>query len=120
MQLGGGYEGPFVLIGTQGKIVLTCDRVIWTDPADLWDGYAEFEPPHKTWHGAGWLECIRTREKPINNEDAAYQTEFLCHSSEIAQRLRRPLKWDPVKEEFVGDEEANRMMDKPYREPWHL
>ena len=75
---------------------------------------------HKGGHAGDWRTCIRTREMPICNEDAAYQTEFLCHSSEIAQRLRRPLRWDPVREEFIGDEEANRMRSKAYRAPWHL
>jgi predicted dehydrogenase len=119
-RLGGGYEGPYALIGTKGTIILSCSGVIWTDPADLWDGYADFDPPHKGGHAGEWRACIRTRERPICNEDAAYQTEFLCHSSEIAQRLRRPIHWDPVKEEFIGDDEANQWMDKPYREPWHL
>ena len=119
-RLGGGYEGPFAIIGTKGKIVLSCDAIIWTDPPGLWEGYAEFDPPHKGGHAGDWRTCIRTRERPICNEDAAYQTEFLCHSSEIAQRLRRPLRWDPVKEEFIGDEEANRLRGKPYRAPWHL
>ncbi len=119
-RLGGGYEGPFVIIGTKGKIVLSCNAVIWTDPPELWEGYAEFEPPHKGGHAGDWRTCIRTREKPICNEDAAYQTEFLCHTCEIVQRVRRPLKWEPVKEEFIGDEAANRLLEKPYRAPWHL
>jgi len=34
--------------------------------------------------------------------------------------LKRPLKWDPVKEEFIGDDEANRWLDRPKREPWTL
>ncbi|MBM4030541.1 MAG: Gfo/Idh/MocA family oxidoreductase [Planctomycetes bacterium] len=119
-RLGGGYEGPYLIIGTKGKLALTCGAFIWADPPGLWEGYAEFDPPHKLGHGGDWRTCIRTREKPICNEDAAYQTEFLCHTCEIAQRLRRPLKWDPVKEEFIGDDEANRMTSKPYRAPWHL
>ena len=119
-RLGGGYEGPFALIGTKGRIVLSSSGIIWTDPPELWEGYADFEPAHRGGHHGEWHNCIRTRERPICNEDAAYQTEFLCHSSEIAQRLRRPLKWDAVKEEFIGDQEANRLREKPYRAPWHL
>jgi len=120
-RLGGGYDGPFAIIGTEGKIVLYAEQpFFWTDPPELAAGLIDFDPPHKGGHHGEWRTCIRTREKPICNEDAAYQTEFLCHSSEIAQRLRRPLKWDAVKEEFIGDDEANRLRDKPYRDPWHL
>jgi hypothetical protein len=38
----------------------------------------------------------------------------------IAYQLRRPLRWDPAKEEFPGDEEANRMCSRSMREPWRL
>jgi len=118
--LGGGYGGPFVIIGTKGKLVLDVKRMIWTDPPDLVNLPANFEPPHRGGHHVEWRNCIRTRKKPICNEDAAYQTEFLCHSSEIAQTLKRPLKWDPVKEEFNGDEEANQLTYRTYRGPWRL
>lgn len=119
--IGSMYGGPFAIIGTEGKIVTHSEKALfWTDPPELADGLLDFELPHKGGHYKEWHNCIRTREKPICNEDAAYQTEFLCHSSEIAQRLKRPLKWDAVKEEFIGDDEANRLMDKPYRAPWHL
>ena len=117
---GANYGGPFVIIGTEGKLVLDVNRMIWTDPPDLANLSANFEPPHQGGHHGEWRTCIRTRKQPICNEDAAYQTEFLCHSSEIAQTLKRPLKWDPVKEEFIGDEEANRLTQRTYRSPWRL
>ncbi len=119
-QLGGGYGGPFVIIGTEGKLVLDVGRMIWTDPPELAHMAANFQPPHQGGHHGEWHACIRTRKRPICNEDAAYQTEFLCHSSEIAQTLRRPLKWDPAKEEFIGDDEANRLTHRTYRGPWRL
>jgi len=118
--LGGGYGGPFVIIGTEGKLVLDVNRIIWTDPPELAHMHANFKPPHQGGHHVEWRNCIRTRNRPICNEDAAYQTEFLCHSSEIAQTLKRPLKWDPVKEEFIGDEAANRLTHRTYRGPWRL
>ena len=45
---------------------------------------------------------------------------MICHIGNIAQWLGRPLKWDAVKEEFVGDENANRWLDRPRREPWSV
>jgi len=44
----------------------------------------------------------------------------ICHMGNIAQWLRRPLKWDPAKEEFIGDEEANLWLDRAKREPWTI
>jgi len=117
---GANYGGPFVVIGTKGKLVLDVGRMIWTDPPDLAQVPGNFQPPHQGGHHGEWRTCIRTRKKPICNEDAAYQTEFLCHSSEIALTLNRPLKWDPVKEEFIGDDEANRLTHRTYRSPWRL
>jgi len=116
------YSGPFAIIGTEGKLFFTSTArgFTWTEPPELAQGLAAFEMPHSAGHYREWHNCIRTREKPICNEDAAYQSQFLCHSSEIAQRLRRPLKWDAKREAFVDDAEANRLIDKPYRGPWHI
>jgi len=116
------YCGPFAIIGTEGKLFFQsmARGFIWTDPPELAQGLAAFDMPHSAGHYKEWHNCIRTREKPISNEDAAYQSQFLCHSSEIAQRLRRPLKWDAKKEAFIDDAEANRLMGKPYRGPWHI
>ena len=44
----------------------------------------------------------------------------MCHLGGIAVRLGRKLQWDPAKEEFVGDEPANRYVNLPMRAPWHL
>ncbi|HUS93109.1 MAG TPA: hypothetical protein VM695_14720 [Phycisphaerae bacterium] len=50
----------------------------------------------------------------------AHRTASHCHIGNIAYWLKRPLKWDPAKEEFLGDEEANRWLSRPMREPWRL
>ena len=44
----------------------------------------------------------------------------MCHLGRIAYELKRSLKWDAVKQEFPGDEEANRFLDRARREPWTL
>lgn len=116
------YSGPFAIIGTEGKIILTsgANAFAFADPPELADGLRDFVPPHDLSIYKEWHRFIRTRERTLCNEDAAYQTEFLCHSCELVQRLKRPLKWDAAREEFINDPEANRLMDKPYRAPWHL
>jgi hypothetical protein len=67
-----------------------------------------------------FLYCVGTREKPFRDIEFAHRTATVCHLGTIAYNLNRPLKWDPVKEVFPGDEEANRFLDRAKREPWQV
>ena len=67
-----------------------------------------------------FLYCVRSREKPFRDIELAHRTATVCHLGIIAYNLNRPLKWDPEKEEFPGDEEANRFLDRAKREPWQI
>ena len=67
-----------------------------------------------------FLHCVRTRQQPFRDPEAAHRTVTMCHLGNIAYWLKRPLRWDPVQEVFIGDAEANRWLDRPYRAPWHL
>jgi hypothetical protein len=81
--------------------------------------------PLRRYGGSGgirgdFLHCVRTRQRPFQDVEYAHRTATVCHLGNIAYQLKRPLKWDPAKEQFVGDDEANRMLDRPKREPWRL
>ena len=67
-----------------------------------------------------FLYCVKTREKPFRDIELAVNTVALPHLGTIAYTLRRSLKWDQAKQEFPGDEEANRFLDRARREPWQL
>ena len=67
-----------------------------------------------------FIECVKTREKPFRDIELAVNTAAVSHFGNIAYVLRRSLKWDSVKQEFLGDEEANRMVDRARREPWQV
>jgi hypothetical protein len=67
-----------------------------------------------------FLHCVRTRELPFQDVERAHRAATVCHLGNIAYWLGRRLKWDPVKELFVGDDEANHWLDRPKREPWRL
>ena len=67
-----------------------------------------------------FLECVRTRQRPFRDIERAHRTVTVCHLGNIAYWLGRRIKWDPVKEEIIGDEEANRWLSRPMRAPWHL
>jgi predicted dehydrogenase len=65
-----------------------------------------------------FLHCVRSREKPFRDIEIAHRATTVCHLGNIAYWLKRPLRWDPAKEEMVGDPEANRWLDRPKRAPW--
>ncbi len=71
-------------------------------------------------HVENWFDCIRTREKPNADVEIGHRTASLCQLLVITRQLGRRLKWDPEKEIFPGDEEANALLDRPRRKGWEL
>jgi len=63
---------------------------------------------------------VKTRSEPIEPVEVGHRTASLCHLGNIALRLNKTLKWDPDKERFPNDDEANQMLSRPIREPWHV
>ena len=81
--------------------------------------------PVPTYKGKGgiygdFIECVKTRERPFRDIELAVNTVTLSHLGIIAYKLQRSLKWDAAKQQFPGDEEANRFLDRARREPWQL
>ena len=81
--------------------------------------------PMPGYRGAGgiygdFVHCCRTRQRPFQDVERAHRTASMCHLGNIAYLLNRPLKWDPVKEEFPDDEQANRFLDRAKRQPWTM
>ena len=84
-------------------------------------GTSDFHLPESPSHVGNFLNAVRTRTKTICPIEDAVQADILCHLSDIAARLNRRLKWDPAKERFLNDDEANRRLAlRPMREPWRL
>ena len=69
-------------------------------------------------HVRNFLDCIKSRQRTVADVEDGHQTAVACHLANLSLRLGRALKWDAVKEEIVGDREANAMLERPYREPW--
>lgn len=81
--------------------------------------------PVPTYKGEGgiygdFIECVKTREKPFRDIELGVNTTAVSHLCTIAYQLQRSLKWDAAKQEFPGDVEANRLLDRARREPWQL
>ena len=71
-------------------------------------------------HVANFLECVKSRRLTRANASVAGQSHVVCHAGYIAWQLGRTLKFDPAKEEFLGDAEANRMRSRAMRAPWTI
>jgi len=67
-----------------------------------------------------FAEAVRGRLRFALNEANAHRSCTIVNLAKIAVRLGRPLRFDPVGQGFVGDEEADRLIDEPMRAPWHL
>jgi len=71
-------------------------------------------------HMVNFFECIRTRNLPISDVVSQHQSVTTCHLANISTRLGRPLAWDPQKEQFVGDDEADKWLSRPQRKGFEI
>lgn len=75
---------------------------------------------HPGTHLREFLDCVKSRAQPAANGDVACQSHIASHAAYIAWQLGRKLKYDPARNEFIGDDEANRMRARAKREPWRV
>ena len=71
-------------------------------------------------HYQDWIDAIKNRTQPICHPEVGHRSASICNLSNIAYELGRPLRWNPKKEKFKGDKEANKMLGKVYREGYEL
>jgi predicted dehydrogenase len=107
--------------GTEGWVLV--DRTqIRTSPEKLveWKpGSTDVQLPKSSNHVRNFLDSIKSRAPAICPIEDSVQADILCHLSDVATRLNRKLTWDPAKEKFVGDKEANRRLAiRSVRKPW--
>ena len=76
--------------------------------------------PYYADHIRNFLDCVKTRQDPIEPVEIGHRTASLCHLGNISIKLMRKLQWDPDKEQFAGDDEANAMISRPIRAPWQV
>jgi predicted dehydrogenase len=68
-------------------------------------------------HG-NWLDCIKSRKEPISPVDKGHRACSVCLLTHVAMKLERKLQWDPAKEVFINDSEANKMLSRAQRAPY--
>jgi len=69
-------------------------------------------------HWKNFLAAVETRSKPVSDIEQGYITAASCILANIACQLGRTLVWDPERGRVVDDDEANRLLRRPYRRPW--
>jgi len=118
-------EGPYLSYRYPNGLILTHNRPN-TDNLAIEGTPGEKLPPkpvpmYKSDNIYGdFIECVKTREKPFRDIELAVNTAVVSHLGNIAYQLQRSLKWDAARQEFPGDAEANRFLDRARREPWQL
>ncbi len=81
---------------------------------------SERKLPFSNHHQQNFLDCCKTRNRPVAAIDTAVRSDTLVQLCDISMRLKRKVKWDPKRERIVGDTEAARKLSRPMRSPWHL
>jgi predicted dehydrogenase len=99
----------------RGKITSTPESIL-KEPLGEKDVKLAKSPGHKK----NWLECIKTRQRPICDVEIGARSVTVCHLGNLAYWNKRKLKWDPEKWEFPGDAEANGWRDRERREGYGL
>ncbi len=124
----GAPMGGAVFFGSECKMEINRNRFA-TNPADFVEDAPNPAVQDATWEGPGWiarphiqnwLDCIKSRELPNADVEIGHRSITICHLLNIARELGRKLRWDPEKEQFVGDDEANKLLDRPRRAGFEL
>jgi hypothetical protein len=71
-------------------------------------------------HIGNFVDCVISRRQTITPAEVAHRSASIGHLSVIAITLGRRLRWNPEKEEFIGDDSANRLLGRAKREPWNI
>lgn len=120
--------GGAVFIGTECKMEINRNRFA-TNPADFVKNPPDPAVQDAQWEGAGWiarphiqnwLDCIKSRKLPNADVEIGHRSISICHLVNITRQLNRKLQWDPEKEQFVGDDEANKLVNRSRRAGFEL
>ena len=110
------FEGDtgWVEAGDSGQMVLSSPELLAGRKVAEIGGYPA------TFHVRDFLDCVKSRRQPKCSADIACWAHVACHAANITIFLNRPTKFDPVKCEFIDDDQANRLRNEALREPWRI
>jgi len=119
--------GGAIFIGDKGRIEIDRNRFKVvpeelveqpppTQKAEIWEGPGW----QAKYHIGDWLECIKTRRIPVADVEIGHRSVSVCHIANIVRQVGRKLRWDPEREVFLGDDDANGLLDRPRRNGYEL
>ena len=117
-----GYDFGVVFVGTNGKVCVDRGK-FKTEPESLAQENFDALPVKlykSTNHYKDFIDAIQSRKPPICDVEVGARSVTVCHLGNLAYWNKRPLKWDPAKERFVGDAEANQWLDNEKRGDWKV
>jgi predicted dehydrogenase len=138
MDISGDFPNGIKWYGTEGWIFVTRDsEVTPTDPGkpaakldplmasdpkilDSVIGPDEIHLYESSDQHGNWLECIKSRKAPTAPAETGHRACSTCLIHHIAMKTKRKLYWDPIKERFKNDDEANSMLSRPQRYPYMM
>jgi predicted dehydrogenase len=128
-----GPMGGAIFIGEKGKLEINRNKVTsnppeiaaallkqldvaeeerkWSDKLALWQA---------RWHLQNWLDCLRSRERPVADVEIGHRSIAVCHLANITREIGRRLRWDPAAEKFLDDAEANERLVRTRRQGFEL
>ena len=117
-----GYDFGVVFVGEKGKVCVDRGR-IKTDPEEIGKepiGEKDIHLYKSRNHYQDWVNCMRSRKKPICDVEIGCRSVTVCHLGNLAVWNKRALKWDPATERFPAGDEANSWLSRPKRAPYNL
>ncbi len=118
VRLGNANRGGGIFIGEKGKMEIFRGN-LKSNPPEIAEELLKSERRDQD-HVDNWLSCILTGERPISDIAIGRRSAAICHLLNIARYLGRSLKWDPDKEVFIGDDEANTYLSREHRKGYEL
>ena len=128
-----GPMGGAVFVGEKGKLEINRNKVTSNPPeiaqklleaVDVAEEERKWSDALALWqarhHLQNWLDCVRTREKPVADVEIGHRSVTVCHLANIARAVGRPLRWDPAAETFVGDTAADALLVRERRQGFEL
>ncbi|MAG93795.1 MAG: dehydrogenase [Planctomycetaceae bacterium] len=117
----GGPSGC-VFTGTEGTLHIDRGRLTSTPESIVKEPLADDEVHlyNSPGHHRDWINCIRSRKRPVADVEIGARSVTVCHLGNLAYWHGRKLKWDPTNWKFLNDDQANTWLDRERRDPWGL
>ncbi|EMI58040.1 Gfo/Idh/MocA family protein [Rhodopirellula sallentina] len=114
-----GNRGGGIFVGEKAKMEVFRGRIT-SNPSELAQNLLDEHSRQDQSHVGNWLDCCVSGERPIADVELGHRSATVCHLLNIGRLLGRNLRWDPDRETFVGDDEANEMLTRPIRKGFEL